>query len=76
MYLKTKVGRSYVKCTYYRLKKIEKEAGTSLVVQWLSICLSVQGAQALSLVWKDPTCGETEPVHHKLTDCGPRPPAP
>ena len=41
---------------------------TSLVAQWLRICLSVQGTQVPSLVWKDPTgLGATDPVHHKYS---------
>ena len=28
----------------------------SLVVQWLRICLAMQGAPVRSLVWEDPTC--------------------
>ena len=30
--------------------------GTSLVAQWLRICLPMQGTQVWSLVWEDPTC--------------------
>ena len=38
---------------------------TSLVVQWLSICLPMQGTGVWSLVRKDPTChGAAKPVHH------------
>ena len=41
------------------------ESGGSLVVQWIGICLSVQGAQARSLVREDPTCcEEAGPMHH------------
>ena len=37
--------------------------GTSLVVQWLRIRLTVQGTQVQSLVWEDRTCcGATKPV--------------
>ena len=37
----------------------------SLVVQWIRICLPIQGTQFRSLVWKDPTCRRaTKPVHH------------
>ena len=37
----------------------------SLVVQWLRICLAMQGTQVLSLVLEDLTClGATKPVHH------------
>ena len=28
----------------------------SLVVQWLRICLLMQGTQVQALIWKDPTC--------------------
>ena len=39
---------------------------TSLVVQWLKICLSMQQTQVQSLVWEDPTyLGATKPIHHK-----------
>ena len=37
---------------------------TSLVVQWIRICLPMQGTWVRSLVWEDPTCfGATMPVH-------------
>ena len=39
--------------------------GASLVVQWLRICLPMQGTQVRALVWEDPTCrGTTGPVSH------------
>ena len=39
--------------------------GTSLVVQWLGICLLKQGTQVPSLVQASPTCFRaTKPVHH------------
>ena len=31
-------------------------AGTSLVVQWLRICLAMPGTQVQSLAREDPTC--------------------
>ena len=38
---------------------------TSLVVQWLRICLPMQGTWVQSLVREDPTChGATNPVRH------------
>ena len=38
---------------------------TSLVVQWLRICLPMQGTQVRTLVPEDPTCcGATKPLHH------------
>ena len=37
----------------------------SLVVQWLRICLPMQGTQVRALVREDPTChGATKPEHH------------
>ena len=38
----------------YLLRKSKAQA--SLVVQWLGICLPMQGMQVRSLVWEDPTC--------------------
>ena len=39
--------------------------GTSLVAQWLRICLPIQGTWVQSLVREDPTCrGATKPVSH------------
>ena len=41
------------------------EYGTSLVAQWLRICLPMQGTWVQALVWEDPTCrGATKPVRH------------
>ena len=41
------------------------ETGTSLVVQWLRICLPMQGTRVRALVREDPTCrGATKPVSH------------
>ena len=40
-------------------------SGASLVVQWLRICLPMQGTRVRALVWEDPTCcGATKPVCH------------
>ena len=37
----------------------------SLVVQWLRICLLMQGTWVRALVWEDPTCrGAARPVSH------------
>ena len=37
------------------------------MVQWLRICLAVQGTKVQSLVWEDPTCHRaTKPMHLKL----------
>ena len=42
-----------------------KESGEFPVVQWLRICLLMQGTWVQSLVWEDPTCcGATKPVCH------------
>ena len=48
---------------YFLLNNIMWRA--SLVVQWLRICLSMQGTRVQSLVQEHPTClGATKPVHH------------
>ena len=44
---------------------VNAQLGTSLVVQWLRICLPMQRTRVLSLVWEDSTCqGATKPMHH------------
>ena len=46
------------------------ENGASLVVQWLRICLLMQGTRVRALVWEDPTChGVTGPVSHSCWAC-------
>ena len=40
--------------------------GTSLVAQWLRICLPMQGTRVRALVQEDPTCcGATKPARLK-----------
>ena len=49
---------------------------TSLVVQWLRICLPIQGTWVQSLVWDDPTCHvTTKPRRHNYWAWAPRVPA-
>ena len=44
--------------------------GTSLVAQWLRICLPRQGTQVRGLVREDPPCrGATKPVRHNYRAC-------
>ena len=52
--------------TPVRMAIIKKSTnGASLVVQWLRICLPMQGTWVRALVWEDPTCcGATGPVSH------------
>ena len=39
--------------------------GASLVVQWLGVCLPMQGIRVRALVWEDPACrGAAGPVGH------------
>ena len=35
---------------------VKPEAWASLVVQWMRICLPMQGTRVRALVWEDPTC--------------------
>ena len=52
----------YRKCTKHLNQ--EFDTGTSLVVQWLRICLPKQGTWLQSLVQEDPTCRRaTGPIH-------------
>ena len=45
--------------------QIRPELGNSLVVQWLRICLPMQGTQVWSLDGEYPTCcGAAKPMHH------------
>ena len=45
--------------------KLKRYIGASLVVQWLRVCLPMQGTRVRALVWEDPTCrGATAPVSH------------
>ena len=48
---------------HFTFQKIQYRA--SLVVEWLRICLPVQGTRVQSLVWEDPAChGAAKPVCH------------
>ena len=47
-----------------------KKVWASLVVQWLRICLAMQGIWVWSLVWEDPTCqGANKPRCHSYWAC-------
>ena len=49
------------------IKKKKGNRRTSLLAQWLRICLPMQGIWVRSLVWENPTCqGATKPVHHNF----------
>ena len=53
---------------FYSFKNII--LGTSLVVQWLRICLPMQGTWVRALVQEEPTChGATKPVCHNYWAC-------
>ena len=45
--------------------KRKKKSWTSLVVQWIRICLPMQGTGVQSMVWEDPTfLRATKPKSH------------
>ena len=49
---------------YYSVKT-EREWRTSLVVQWIRLCMPMQGTRVQSVVQEDPAChGATKPMHH------------
>ena len=51
-------------------EKYKNMLKASLVVQWLGICLPMQGTRVWALVWEDPTCrGATGPVSHNYWAC-------
>jgi len=53
----------HCKATIPQLKN--NNNGTSLVVQWIKICLPMQGTRVRSLVQEDSTCrGATKPMYH------------
>ena len=57
---------------YIRLWQIHTlwRCRTSLVVQWLGVCLPEEGMQFLSLVREDSTCqGPAKTVHHNYLAC-------
>ena len=61
-------------CLLYEVKFSHlKISRTSLVAQWLRICLPMQGTRVLSLVWEYPTChGATKPMCHNYWACVPQ----
>ena len=49
---------------------LKSHLGSSLVAQWLRICLPMQGTRVRALVWEDPTCREAaRPVSHNCWAC-------
>ena len=52
------------------LRDINTTSRTSLVVQWIGICLPMQGTQVWSLIWEDFTChGQLKPTGHSDWAC-------
>ena len=53
-------------------KKLQKneQGWTSLMTQWVRICLPMQGTWVWSLIWEDPTCCRTtKPISHNHWAC-------
>ena len=69
----TEPGPSFSQLVNDHLSQLSKEfEGTPLVVQWLGICLPMQGTRVRSLVQEDPTCRRAaKPVHHNYWACVP-----
>ena len=58
----------YMKSSYFEIKI--KCWQTSLLVQWLRICLPMQGIRVQFLVQDDSTClGEAKPMYHNYWAC-------
>ena len=62
-------SKEWSKWTYLKNRTDSQTSKTnvwaSLVVQWLRICLPMQGSWVQPLVWEDPIChGATKPVCH------------
>ena len=54
----------------FKEKILKAARGTSLVAQWLRVCLPMQGTRVRSLVQASPTCRRaTKPVHHNYRAC-------
>ena len=75
-YIVNKVQKALLKMiklkneTYKWLSNILLKMGASLVVQWLRVCLPMQGTRVRALAWEDPTChGATRPVSHNYWAC-------
>ena len=64
------INKRHQNLRYFLKVKFEKNkiigiSRTSLVAQWLRICLPMQGTWDLSLIQEYPTCcGTTKPVCH------------
>ena len=65
------VGKTQLPACFYMACRLKNGGyGTSLVVQWLRICLPMQGSRVRSLVREDPTCrGATKPMRHNYRAC-------
>ena len=73
--LKYKFDKNHARPVYWKLQNVAERHlkelnGASLVVQWLRICLPMQGTRVQTLVWEDPTCCRaTRPVSHNYWAC-------
>ena len=62
--------KSAIAVKHNKMKLSKKGYGTSLVAQWLRICLPMHGTWVRALVQEDPTCrGATKPVCHNYWAC-------
>ena len=60
----TQLGHSLEECRKGQCEELESEMRTSMVVQWLRICLPMQGTWVQSLVREDSTFHMPKPMHH------------
>ena len=59
---------------YFEMNKKIRYIRTSLVAQWITIHLPIQGTWVQSSIWEDPTClRATKPLCHNYWACAPEP---
>ena len=70
IYVSISMSHIHMYTAHFFLVILKDNLGTSLVVQWLRICLPMQGTWVWALLQEDPTChGAAKPVCHNYWAC-------
>ena len=70
IYVSISMSHIHMYTAHFFLVILKDNLGTSLVVQWLRICLPMQGTWVWALLQEDPTChGATKLMHHNYWAC-------